>query len=425
MLDAGVGYASYLWSDGSTGQTLSVNSSGTYDVTVTDSNGCTGTASETITVYPLPTVSISGSTTICSGSSSTLDAGAGYSAYLWSDGSTTQTLTTSAAGTYDVTVTDSNGCTATDNITVSTATALTPSISGNTVFCNGTSTMLDAGSGYASYLWSDGSTTQTLMANASGSYSVTVTDANGCTGMTSISVTEDVAVAPTVTGTLEFCVGDNTTLDAGLGFSTYLWSDGSTSQTITVSTAGTYTVTVTNGNGCSGTDMAAVTANPNPTSSITQSGDILSANGAGGSTFTYQWYYNMNPIAGATSATYDSAGSGSGDYYVEITNEFGCTSTSSTASIIPTSNTEIESLDHFEIRPTLANQDIQIILETSEGFDGQIMIHDMSGRQLHSRQVQFFGNNIIPMDVSDLPKGFYLLSIRNEEGIMTKKFAKM
>ncbi len=425
MLDAGVGYASYLWSDGSTNQTLSVNSSGTYDVTVTEANGCTGTASESITVFPLPTVAISGSTSVCSGSSTILDAGVGYASYLWSNGSTTQTLTTSAAGTYTVTITDVNGCTATDNVTVSTATALSPSISGNTVFCNGTSTMLDVGAGYASYLWSDGSTTQTLMANASGSYSVTVTDANGCTGMASISVTEDVAVAPVITGTFEFCTGENTTLDAGLGYADYLWSDGSTSQTLTVNTGGTYTVTVTNGNGCSGMDMAPVIVNPNPTASVSQVGDILSSNAAGGSTFTYQWYHNMNPIAGATSATYDAAGSGSGDYYVEITNEFGCTSISSTASIIPTSNTEIESLDNFEIRPTLADQDIQIILGTTEGFEGQIMIHDMSGRQLHSEQVQFFGTHIIPMDVSDFPKGFYLLSIRNDQGIMTRKFVKM
>jgi hypothetical protein len=122
-------------------------------------------------------------------------------------------------------------------------------------YCAGASTTLDAGAGFASYSWSSGETTQTISATA-GNYTVTVTDSNGCSN-TSAQVTVTELALPTVaiSGTLSYCAGSNTTLTATAGLSSYLWSSGETTQSITA-TAGSYTVTGTDANGCSNTSSS-------------------------------------------------------------------------------------------------------------------------------------------------------------------------
>jgi hypothetical protein len=126
-----------------------------------------------------------------------------------------------------------------------------PTISAATTFCAGSSTTLDAGI-WSSYLWSTGATTQTISASTAGTYSVTVTNANGCTGSDSHTLTFSESPSPIITGAEILCGGSSTTLDAG-SWSSYFWSTGATTQTISVNTAGPYSVTVTNADGCSGT----------------------------------------------------------------------------------------------------------------------------------------------------------------------------
>src|SRR5690606_28741178 len=91
-----------------------------------------------------------------------------------------------------------------------------------------------------------------------GSYSVTVTDADGCVGSASADVTESTSLSPVITGLPAFCAGESTVLNAGSGFATYQWSDGSAAQTLNVATPGTYSVTVGDGQGCSGADTVDV-----------------------------------------------------------------------------------------------------------------------------------------------------------------------
>src|SRR5207248_2151796 len=108
-LDLGAGYSSYLWSTGATTQTINVNTGGTWSGTVS-LNGCSGTSpSVTTTVNSNPTPTISGALSICTGSSTTLDLGAGYNSYLWSTGATTQTISVNIASSWAGTVT-LNGC---------------------------------------------------------------------------------------------------------------------------------------------------------------------------------------------------------------------------------------------------------------------------------------------------------------------------
>jgi hypothetical protein len=170
-----------------------------YKIRVISSNpaitGSANAANITINSNPVPV--ITGALAFCSGSSTTLDAGA-YSSYLWSTAATTQTIPVSTAGTYSVTVTNSNGCTAASSpVTTEVNPLPTPSISGALTFCAGSSSTLDAGS-YAGYLWSTGATTQAIPVSIANTYTVTVTNSNNCTAV-SAPVTTIVNSSPTIT----------------------------------------------------------------------------------------------------------------------------------------------------------------------------------------------------------------------------------
>ncbi len=272
LLDAGAGHTSYLWNTGQTTQTILIGTAGTYAVTVTNGSGCKATASVTASYVTLAPPTITGNLNFCTGGSTVLDAGAGYASYLWSTGASTQTITVTTAGTYEVTVTNAGGCTANASVVTSIFAPPVPAISGAPGFCAGGSTTLTAAAGYASYQWSTGSTAQFITVNSTGTYTVTVTDNNGCTGSNSITVFIFANPAPVISGTLSFCGGTSTTLNAGPGYSSYSWSTGATTQTIVVNTVGTFTVTVINENGCSAsasvttTNTGSLPATPGPIS---------------------------------------------------------------------------------------------------------------------------------------------------------------
>ncbi|MDQ2180868.1 hypothetical protein M0051_19540, partial [Marinifilum sp. D714] len=256
--------SSYLWSNGATTQTITVNTSGNYSVVVTDANGCSATDDVNVTVHPNPVVDLGLDQETCEGGSITLDAGNSGATYLWSNGATTQTITVSTSGNYSVVVTDANGCSATDDVNVTIHPNPVVDLGVDQETCEGGSITLDAGNAGSTYLWSNGATSQTIIVNTSGNYSVVVTDANGCSATDDVNVT--VHPNPVVDLGLdqETCAGGAITLDAGNPGSTYLWSNGETTQDITVSTSGSYSVVVTDANGCSATDDVNVTIYPNP-----------------------------------------------------------------------------------------------------------------------------------------------------------------
>ncbi len=328
-LDAGAGYASYLWSTNATTQTIPVTIAGTYSVTVTNGNGCSGTASVNVTQSANPTPTINGPTTICANSSAVLNAGAGYASYLWSTTATTQSITITTGGTYSVTVTNAGGCSGTASLTVTQSTSLTPSITGQTTICPGTSTTLDAGAGYAGYLWSTNAMTQTITANTAGTYSVTVSNAGGCTGTASIVVVVTAMLPITVVAQPQtICPGNPVTLTAS-GGNTYQWNTAPPSTGVsivvnpTVNT--TYIVTATY-NGCTGS--SAVTVNVNSYLGVsTTSTDASCTNDDGtataslsGAGYTYLW--STVPPQTAQTAT----GLAGGTYSVTVSYN-GCTGT--------------------------------------------------------------------------------------------------
>ncbi len=247
--------------------TCSNNGGNVVVLTVTDIYGNTSTCSSIVTILGItpPVITPSGPTVFCSGGSVILNGGAGYNSYMWSNSATTQSITVTTSGYYGLAVVNNNGCIA---LAVPVAVTVNPSptpvitASGPTTFCVGGSVTLDAGAGFASYNWSNGATTRTILVNATGNYTVTVTNGPGCPGIASRTVT--VNPLPTVNITANnngiICFGNAVTLTATAGLSTYAWSGGGTAFTKVVTTPGTYTVTVTNAFGCANTASFVVTA---------------------------------------------------------------------------------------------------------------------------------------------------------------------
>jgi hypothetical protein len=334
--NAGNGYG-YLWNDGSTTASITANTSGNYSVTVTNQIGCSTTSViNAVVVNPIPTATItaSGSTTICSGSPVSLSAPVGGS-YLWNTGATTQAINASNAGNYTVTVSTLAGCSATSAPTTVIVNALPSasiSSSGSTTFCQGGSVSLSAASGLSSYLWNTGATTSSLNASTSGSYSVTVTNSNGCS-TTSSPTLVNVLTAPTAViypGTnINICAGSTVTLSTGTAAS-YTWSNGANTPTITVGSNGTHTVTLIGSNGCTATSaITTVTVNPIPVATITAAGSTNICSGtsvllSAPTADTYLW------SNGAT--TQSITASLAGSYSVTITTA-GCSATSTATSV--------------------------------------------------------------------------------------------
>ena len=315
----------YQWSDGETGDSITVASSGTFTVSWTDANTCSSSSDPvSVTVNPLPDVKIAadGPTTFCQGGSVTLTA-SGAVSYSWSNGSTDDHITVGSSGTYSVTGTDANGCSssASVDVTVNPLPNVKITAGGPTTFCQGGSVTLTA-SGAASYVWSTGAKTSSITVSATGTYSVTGTDANGCWNSDSISVTVNPLPTVTITagGPTTFCQGGSVTLTAS-GAVSYLWSTGATTSSITVAATGNYSVVGTDANGCSNSASIGVTVNPLPTISITAGGPTTFCQG-GSVTLTASGGVSYVWSTGATTSSITV--SAAGHYSVVGTDANGC-----------------------------------------------------------------------------------------------------
>lgn len=308
----------------------------TLSVRVTTANGCSDSSTLTVSVGAglKPSVSASRSTMLCAGQSVQLDAGSGFTQYLWSTGDTTSSIVVSTPGKYTVSVHDGTGCSGTsDTITVSSKNGPSPTItsSNGDVICADSTTTLSAPSGYTSYLWSTGETTESIDVSSANSYNVTVMDVDSCFGTAAIEIRMHASPLPRISpsGEVVICDGDSVIITAPQGYASYLWNTAATSSSIVAKTAGRYSVEVVDSNGCKGlSDTMSVVVLPRSTQpTITVSGDTLFCSQAD----TYQWIRNDVDIVGATQQRYVTSADG---YYAVRTTEAGtCPSVSDVTTI--------------------------------------------------------------------------------------------
>ncbi len=253
-LNAGNTGAAFLWNNGSTNQTRTVNTTGSYWVKVTSSNGCAKTDTIQVTVNPTPVVNLGNDTNLCLGVNYVLNAGNPGATKLWDNGTTGQTRTVSATGTYYVRVTNSFNCVARDTVTTTFLTSPVVNLGNDQDVCAGATVTLDAGNPGDTYLWDNGSTLQTRSVTSSGNYYVTVRNIANCKGSDTVQVTVHPLPVVNLGNDTTFCHGNTLVLNAGNPGAAYLWSDYSTAQTLAVNSTGNYGVTVTDVYSCVGSD---------------------------------------------------------------------------------------------------------------------------------------------------------------------------
>ena len=440
-LDAGQGYTTYLWSNGAgTQRTASVTTAGVYTVTVT-SGTCSGSASATVNVGNFPiSVNISPASpiTACGGDTISLNAGSGFASYEWSNGTQVALTHVTSSGTYAVTVTK-NACIGIDSVHVTVNPKPAPVISpaGPLNKCSGDTVVLDAGAGFSAYLWSNGETTQTIQPITGGNYSVTATQSN-CSGAaaSSVSVTFNTTPTPVISpeGAVNVCSGHGgVQLDAGGGYSGYTWSNGATTETISVSTAGNYAVTVTK-NGCTGAAVpSVVTVVASPVASI---GLPVNAGGfsyltASPSGASYQWLAQSSPNGSynltANTTQNDTVSCGSqAFYYSVIVTQNGCSDTSAKTEVVCTGIDDISSLVKFNVLPNPATDVLFVNYELKDNTAIKCAIVDLAGRKIMDvmNVTEGRGNHQHQVNLANVSAGIYLLNFVTENGSFNTKFVK-
>jgi len=341
------------WSNGASGTSISnLAPNTTYSVTVTDANGCNDV--ETFTTPNEPSglaLTTSGENETCAGDSdgsATVTPSGGVEPYtvIWSTGSGASTISDLAAGNYEVTVSDANGCTGIQTITVAEGTTISVSSETTASACGETGTgsiSLIPSGGMAPYffMYENGigdPTSGNLSDLTAGNYNVTVGDAQGCTTVTTVNVPQIAEFTVSASATAESCAGsaDGTASIINIEGNaaqpvSYLWDNGSSNDSTNGLSAGTHSVTVTDANGC--TDITQVNVTPGTEVSLSTSstpsacgdigtGSLLVEATTGTGPFTYTYENGIgNPDSGQISDL------DAGTYNVTVTDANGCSNT--------------------------------------------------------------------------------------------------
>lgn len=381
----------------------------------------------TITSAAAPTIIANGPLVFCQGASVVLTASAG-TAYTWSNGATTQSITVTASGNYSVIVNQGNGCissSAATTVTVNPLPTINIAAGSSTTFCQGGSVTLTATTGN-SYLWSNSATTQSITVNTSGSYSVTVNQGNGCIN-TSAATVVTVNALPVATiiagGATSFCEGGAVMLTASTGTS-YAWSNGATTQSINVTGSGNYSVIVTNANGCSAASTpTAVTVTPKPSVSLAAApytrlfpGITTNITATTSVPVTYTWLKNGTVVPGANATSIPVNIDNVGSYSVQVTNASGCSNVSS-AIIISDSVTA-----RIFIYPNPNNGVFQVSYYNATPTENTVSVFDARGARIITKK---FGISSayqrMNVDVRNHGKGSFnvVLSDKNNKKLAT------
>ena len=413
------GGTTYSWSNGSTNATINVTptSSLTYTVTGT-TNGCSSTATQSITVNPLPVITTTGGN-ICSGQAATISASGGVS-YSWSAGTTPSTgATVTASPTvttqYTVTGTGANGCT--KNATVIVGVFNLPNViatANPTAICQGNSSTL-TGTGAVNYSWSTGTAgnVSTVSPTVNTTYTLTGTDANNCsdTATVNVSVNANPVISINTTAS-SICFGNTVTLTA-TGATNFLWSTGSGSSSIIDSpvSSATYSVTGTDANNCSGSASVSITVNPLPIVSFVLSQDTLCLN-SGAITLSASPSGGVFSGNGVTGASFDPSQSGLGTQAISYayTDQNGCSTTVSDQLEV-SACTGIAELLNSQNVVVFPNPATDIVSVVSKEKIESVTVIDSRGRMV----LQYFGNQksfSVSLNIKNLEAGSYQMVVK-------------
>ncbi len=342
------GFTAYLWSDGTSGQSTTVTPpfTNSYVVTVTDANGCNGTASSLITINPVPVANAGTAQTLCEGTPANLSGsgGAAGSDYSWNPGAlngANVTVTPTATTTYTLTITSGAGCSSSSTVTININPMPLVNADNSTSICKGDVVTINANSSISTYQWQPGNlngSSITVSPLATTTYTVTVSDNIGCSGTDQVTITVNPIPDAAFNTTAPVCIGgsvnftDASSITSG-AINAWSWdfANGQNAQTQNASSnyssSGNFNVRliITSDGGCKDTITNAITINANPLANAGASQDICpgfqaTLNGSGGS--GYAW----SP-GGFTTSSITVSPTSTTQYTLTVTDANGCTNT--------------------------------------------------------------------------------------------------
>lgn len=404
---------SYSWNNGQSGSTLTNVGAGSYTVTVTNSTSCSTQSTTTITQPSNVNLTVTPVNITCNGlnngsASAVTSGGTGAISVSWSNGQSGNSIAALTAGSYQATATDANGCAKTNSFSVSQPTVLVANLTANNISCNGQlgSASITAAGGTPPYSnsWSTGATGSSINNLSAGNYSVVTTDGHGCTSSQSFTIAETNELNINFTIGEISCFGmNNGSVTAAVGGGnapyTYSWSTGNSSNSISGRGPGTYTLNVTDANGCSGSESVTL-VEPSALSVAIFKSDIscfgnddgsLTATATGG-TAPYQYSWNN----GGSTANLNNLSVGS--YTLTVTDSRGCTD-SETIQIIEPSEMTISALVSES--------------ETCAGLDGEAIVNAMGGTGSYSYA---WSNGSTSQVLSNVSSGPYSVIVSDSNG---------
>ena len=415
LLDAGAVFSSYKWNTLENTKTVT-KGAGTYNIEVVDANGCKDYDTITVNSIAKPTPNVITDVTTCLNTNVTFDVssydnGKGPFTYKWNDNSTGSTLVlngVTANSTHWVDVTDKYGCTGRDTAKVIIQAGLSVVLSGapDTTVCAGQAVTLNsnftAAGGY-NFNWSTGETAESIVVNSTKNITLTVDDGNGCNGQDLIRLKvnplPNISLVPTVASV---CSGDAVTIgyDYGAGY-TYQWAPDGTTPKISVNTANTYSVTVTNtATGCKADTDVVVTINAKPLVSLRSDLDTCA-----GITVTLQ---NNTPQAGVN---YNWTKASTGNTSIAVTPTLQITANDTyTLTVTDPLTTCVNSDVMTALFRAMPSVDLLSGLDTSIICEGQVQTLDAGNTGM---TYLWFPSNEKTQTITKSTSGLYAVEVSN------------
>ncbi|MCS6935126.1 MAG: PKD domain-containing protein [Chitinophagales bacterium] len=392
----------YQWSNGASGSFIGSLSPGTYSVTVTKPDGCTASSTANVLDGGSPIQLTPNSTHATCGSSNgsaTVNVSYGQPPYnyAWNTGATTPVIANLAAGSYQVTVTDANNCTASVIVAVSNQNAPVVNVQVTPVSCFGQSdgsatASVTSGSSPFTYTWSQGSTSPSVNNLSAGNYVLTVTDASGCKSIQVVTIHQPapIVLSPAVTATT--CGAANGSIvilaQGGNGNYQFTWSNGSTGETIANLAAGNYSVTATDSKGCTASQSFTVGSSSPPSVSITvqspgtpvsNDGSITAVASGGTPPYTYNWSNGQTgPVV---------TNIGQGIYYLTVNDAAGCV-TVQEVSVYVSGLGDVNEFSSIKIYPNPFTQELYLT-GLPAGELCTVRVYDATGRMVLETTSQY------------------------------------
>jgi hypothetical protein len=374
-----------------------------------------------VTAPAKPVIIHQGGTTLCGTNNVSLEAPSGFSGYRWSSGATTQQITVNAAGSFFVIVENDDGCEspASDPVSVIEGVpTLQPTVtaSASTTFCAGGSVELMVSADFTEYNWSTGATSKNILVTQPGNYTVKVKQEGACESTFSNPVTVTVNPLPgqphiTADGPVAFCTGEVVTLSAPDGYKGYAWSNGATTQNITVSQSGDYAVVVSDGCESPMSALTAVTVSPLPAAPaeiVQVSATVLKAVGA---SEQYEWQLNNTVLEENTA---EIKATESGMYSVRALSNEGCLSPGSVSYAFVVTGVEHGHENDLTLYPNPSDGVFKIRTGSSMTGPAEVSVINSVG-QVMFVQSMFFHTEIQEINLAALSPGIYRIMIRKGE----------